>query len=79
MIKLDFYLAVALYSMFFLGAIFVLWALDKDTRKKDALGDPRFIWFCTICTYTYINSTGSNISVCPRCGNYNKKLVDTNS
>ncbi|TBR15719.1 hypothetical protein EPO66_05600 [bacterium] len=79
MIKIDFYLAVALYSMVFLGAIFVLWLLDKDIRKKDIFVDPKFIWFCNICTYTYINSTGAAISVCPRCGNYNKKSVDTNS
>ncbi len=73
MIKLDFRLAVALYSLVFLGLIFTLWILDKDNRKKQMLEDPKFIWFCAICAYTYITSTGVIISTCPRCGNYNKK------
>ncbi len=73
MISVDFSLAVALYAIFFLNLILVIWLFSKKQKDKDLSLDPRFIWFCSICTYTYINTKEDIISVCPRCGSYNKK------
>jgi len=73
MINLDFSYAVAAYSVISLGAIFLAWLTRRESSDRDLSLDERFIWFCSICTYTYINTREDNISVCPRCGSYNKK------
>ncbi|MDD5595483.1 MAG: hypothetical protein PHY94_04465 [Candidatus Omnitrophica bacterium] len=75
MIKIDFSLAVALYSLIFLAVILVLWVSAKRQKDRDLSLDDRFIWFCAICTYTYINTRDDGFSVCPRCGSYNKKQL----
>jgi predicted Zn-ribbon and HTH transcriptional regulator len=73
MINIDFSLAVALYILLFLNIILIIWVFSKKQKDKDLTLDPRFIWFCSVCTYTYVNSKEDMISICPRCGSYNKK------
>lgn len=73
MINLDFSLAIALYTVFVLVAVLSVWMFNKKEKKKDQTLDPRFIWFCSVCTYTYINTKQDKISTCPRCGSYNRK------
>jgi len=73
MIKVDFALAVALYILLFLTLILALWLFGKKQKEKELSLDQRFIWFCSVCTYTYINTKVDTISLCPRCGSYNKK------
>lgn len=73
MINIDFSLAIAAYFIIFVTAIIALWMFSQKGKDKDLSLDPRFIWFCSLCTYTYINTTEETISVCPRCGSYNKK------
>jgi len=75
MIEINFPLAVALYLVIFLVAVFFLWLLGRKQKNKELFLDQKFIWFCSVCTYTYINTKEDNISVCPRCGSYNKKLL----
>jgi len=75
MIEINFPLAVALYLVIFLVAVFFLWLLGREQKNKELFLDQKFIWFCSVCTYTYINTKEDNISVCPRCGSYNKKLL----
>jgi len=73
MINLDFSIAVALFNLLFLFIILILWLFGRKQKEKDFTLDPSYIWHCSICTYTYINTKEDLISVCPRCGNYNKK------
>ena len=73
MILVDFSQAVAVFCAAVLAAIFALWVFHRKQKDRDLNLDPRFIWFCSICTYTYINTKEDVISTCPRCGNYNKK------
>ena len=73
MISIDFSLAIALYAIVFLNLILIIWIFSKKHKDKDLTLDPKFIWFCSVCTYTYINTRQDLISVCPRCGSYNKK------
>jgi hypothetical protein len=73
MISIDFSLGVALYLLLFLSITLIMWLLGKKQKHKDLSIDPRFIWFCSICTYTYVFTKEGAISVCPRCGSYNKK------
>jgi len=74
MINIDFYSGVTIYIILVVNAILLIWLLDRNRQKeKDLSLDQRFIWFCSICTYTYINTKEEAISICPRCGNYNKR------
>jgi hypothetical protein len=73
MISIDFSLGVSLYILFFLNLILIVWLFSKKQKDKDLSLDPRLIWFCSVCTYTYINTKEGTISNCPRCGSYNKK------
>lgn len=73
MINLDFSIGVSFYVLLSLSAIFMAWLFAKKQKDKDLSLDQRFIWFCSVCTYTYVNTKEDKISVCPRCGSYNKK------
>lgn len=73
MINLDFYFAVSLYLCAAVAVFLYVWVFNKKQKDKDLTLDPKFIWFCSVCTYTYINTKEEVISVCPRCGSYNKK------
>ncbi len=73
MINIDFSLAISLYILLILGILLVFWIFSRKQRYRELSLDPRFIWFCSICTYTYINTRDEKITTCPRCGSYNKK------
>lgn len=73
MIRIDFYLGVALYILLCLVGVFAFWVFNRRQKDKDLTLDPEFIWFCSICSYTYVNTKEGEISTCPRCGSYNKK------
>jgi len=73
MITINFYLAVALYLILLIGPVLLIWLLGIREKDKDLSVDIRFIWFCTVCSYTYIDTAGNPLSICPRCSSYNKK------
>jgi rubrerythrin len=73
MISIDFSTAISLYLFILISAVLLIWLLAKMQKDKNLSLDPKFIWFCSICTYTYINTKEEAISTCPRCGSYNKK------
>jgi rubrerythrin len=73
MISIDFSIAVSLYLFILISAVLLVWLLAKIQKDKNLSLDPKFIWFCSICTYTYINTKEDAISTCPRCGSYNKR------
>jgi predicted Zn-ribbon and HTH transcriptional regulator len=73
MISIDFSLAVAMFSALILAGVLAAWIFARRGKDKDLTVDPKFIWFCSVCTYTYINTKEERISVCPRCGSYNTK------
>jgi hypothetical protein len=75
MINLDFSTAIAGYAMVFLGAIFILWLSGNKLKDKKLLLDEKLLWFCSVCTYTYIITKEEEFSTCPRCGSYNKKTL----
>jgi len=73
MISIDFSKAVAVFSFVFVASFLLLWVLGRKEKDRDLTLDPKFIWFCSVCTYTYINTKEEAISTCPRCGSYNKR------
>jgi hypothetical protein len=73
MISIDFSVAIAAYTILLLGIILISWIAGKKQKDKELSLDSKFIWFCSICSYTYVNTRDETISLCPRCGSYNKK------
>ncbi len=73
MISIDFSIAIAFYTIFIIAILFAFWLLEKKQKDKEQPLDARFIWFCSICSYAYIDTREELISTCPRCGSYNKK------
>ncbi len=74
MIKIELSLAVALYLIFSVIGIFILWFfLEKNKNFKRTNPEEKFVWQCSICTFFYVDSRNDEISVCPRCGSYNKR------
>ena len=73
MITINFYTAVAVYLLLCVMLVFGIWLFTKRQKDKKLSLDPRFIWFCSVCTYTYVNTREDVLSVCPRCGSYNRK------
>ncbi|MBU1727489.1 MAG: hypothetical protein KJ880_07655 [Candidatus Omnitrophica bacterium] len=76
MIAIDFSWAIALYAAVSLVLVFSVWVFTRKEKEKEVTIEPKFIWFCSICTYTYINTKEDTISVCPRCGSYNEAHPD---
>lgn len=73
MISVDFTTAIFLYLMFSLCSIFTLWMIFEKSTDAQTTRSGREVWNCTICTYTYVDSTHDTISECPRCHSLNKK------
>ncbi len=73
MITIDFSVAIALFCAAVLAGSAFAWLFRKKDKEKHMHLDPDFIWFCSVCTYTYVNTREETITVCPRCGSYNKK------
>ena len=74
MLKLDISSAVFLYTMASLLAIFVLWIFfERSASLPKFVREEADVWECTICNYTYVDSTHHEISQCPQCKSYNKK------
>ena len=73
MISIDFSLAIALYAILLLGTALMFWVFAGKGKAKHLTLEQKYIWHCSVCTYTYINTKEDLISVCPRCANYNKK------
>ena len=74
MIKVD--ISIALFLYLFVTAVFVLiiWSFfDFGTKMKTYSSDEKYIWYCSICSHTYIDSRHDDISRCPRCGSYNQR------
>jgi rubrerythrin len=73
MIVIDFFLAVAACAVLSIVSAVFAWLFLRPHKQKDLFLEPRYIWHCSVCTYSYINTKEDTISVCPRCSSYNKK------
>ncbi|RLB76781.1 MAG: hypothetical protein DRH15_12150 [Deltaproteobacteria bacterium] len=75
MIKVDISVVLTFYLAFTLISILFLWLNTEyvNKGKSKRIETERYFWVCSICTYTYVDSKHKDISICPRCGSYNKK------
>lgn len=77
MIRVDVSTAVFLYVMSSLLVIFFLWIFfEKKSILPKFIREEADVWECSICTYTYVDSTHHEISQCPQCKSYNKKAPE---
>lgn len=77
MFKIDVSTAVFLYVMSSLLVIFALWIFfEKRSVLPKFVREEADVWECTICAYTYVDSTHHEISQCPQCKSYNKRSLD---
>ncbi|OIO34380.1 MAG: hypothetical protein AUJ70_01215 [Candidatus Omnitrophica bacterium CG1_02_40_15] len=75
MIKIEFSLAIALYLILTTCIILLILVFKNRKEPKQFSSEKNFLWQCSICTYAYIDSRHTNMSQCPRCGSYNKKIA----
>ncbi len=74
MIQMDVSTVVFLYVMSSLMVIFVVWIFfEKTVVLPKFVREEADVWECSICVYTYVDSTHHEISQCPQCKSYNKK------
>lgn len=73
MIKVDFYLSLAIYLIIVLLFILGRWVFYKEQEIK--FSDARFLSQCPICLHIYQDFNSSDYSICPRCKSYSKKEV----
>jgi len=74
MIKLDITTVIFFYILFSAIILLFIWAISgyrgiRSVSPKDI----EYIWKCSVCLNTYIDSRHEDISECPLCGSYNKK------
>ncbi|MCM8791622.1 MAG: hypothetical protein NC826_00480 [Candidatus Omnitrophica bacterium] len=74
MIRIDFYCLIAFYLSIFI-IFFFLFELGRKIPRRDLNINPHFIWYCSVCTYTYIDTRSDFYSICPRCGFITQKII----
>lgn len=75
MIKLEISTALSLYLLFFVVGLLVVWFMfEKNFKFKNISIKEKFIWKCHICFNVYVDSISDEISACPFCKSYNKRL-----
>ena len=76
MIKLDISSLVFFYTLFSAIVILLIWTFSSYKREgRQVWKDADYIWKCSVCFHSYIDSEHDELSVCPLCGSYNKKGV----
>jgi len=76
MIRVD--ISTALFLYLLVSTVFVLlaWAFfDFGTKLRNFSSEEKYIWSCSICGLTYIDSRHEEISRCPRCHSYNERIT----
>jgi len=75
MISITFEQAAAYYVLFFV-TLFLGAAVFSRTKKDTFEYKEIKLWQCSICTFVYSSVFEEKMTVCPRCGSYNKKEAD---
>lgn len=74
MIKLTIASLIFLYTFSSVVIILIVWIVSGyRTTKRLLPKDIDYIWKCSVCFNTYVDSKGEDISICPLCASYNKR------
>jgi rubrerythrin len=78
MIEVSFSSYYMIYIIFLSFIVITMWFLNEARSKSGSLEieSENAFWQCQICAYTYVDSHSKDISICPRCGSYNKKNIE---
>lgn len=73
MIKIDFSTAVALFLIFDLALVMVLWAIYNCNGKKETdIQDSNYFRQCPYCCLVFFDYEKSRLRTCPQC----KSLIE---
>lgn len=74
MIRLTVTGLIFFYIIFSVVSILIIWIISgyKGTKRLPPK-DVEYIWKCSVCFNTYIDSRHEDISICPLCKSYNKR------
>ncbi|GEM_PF-539670 len=71
MIKVNISTALFLYLFLTAVVILIIWSFFSfGTKLKTFSSDEKYIWHCSICALTYVDSINDVVSKCPRCASY---------
>ena len=75
MVKVLFTILLTLYLSIWILGLLIFWIIEGRRKgyEGSALFENIYTWQCSICTHTYVDSIHNLMSVCPRCGSYNKR------
>ncbi len=78
MIEVSFSSFFMIYIIFLVCIVIFLWILNeaKNNSGSFEIESANAFWQCQICANTYVDSHNKDISICPRCGSYNKKDIE---
>ncbi len=76
MIRLTISGLIFFYTLFSAVIILIIWIIfGYKEMKKFSRKDITYIWKCSVCSHSYVDSGFEDLSVCPLCGSYNKREV----
>jgi rRNA maturation endonuclease Nob1 len=62
------------YVLLSVISILMIWIISGyRLAKRELSKDVDYIWKCSVCFNTYVDSKHEDISVCTLCGSYNKR------
>lgn len=78
MIEVSFSSFYMIYIIFLGFIVFFMWLVNEAKNKSGSfeIESENAFWQCQICAYTFVDSQSKEISICPRCGSYNKKDIE---
>lgn len=77
MLKLDISTLVFVHIAVSVVVIIIIWLLSgyrRGGRPNGTAKDMSSLWKCSVCFNIYVDSKNDEISTCPMCGSYNKKV-----
>ena len=76
MISLDITTVIFLYILTSVILILVAWvAVGYKGAGRFSVRDVDLVWKCSVCSHVYVASKLEDMSVCPLCNSYNKRLT----
>lgn len=76
MIEISAVAAITLYLILTLAILMTIW-LKTNQRQGPKIEPPPFfkLYICEYCQNPYLGEAGKQVTRCPKCMSYNKKLL----
>jgi hypothetical protein len=73
MIRVELPVLVFIYLFAFLAAIFSLWIVYEQLRRRREKEALRYLVQCSICASIFEDKTNTSLPRCPHCGSLNER------